>query len=69
MRQEGVCYSPRKGIPPIRDPTTGKGKFNLTKHFMKLFKFFFYSFFFLFLYIYILFFSFLQLFKSEMRMR
>lgn len=24
MRQEGICYSPRKGIPPIRDPTTGK---------------------------------------------
>ncbi|OAD60741.1 Serine/threonine-protein kinase SMG1 [Eufriesea mexicana] len=24
MRQEGVCYSPRKGIPPTRDPTTGK---------------------------------------------
>lgn len=26
LRQEGVCYSPRKGIPLTRDPTTGKGK-------------------------------------------
>ncbi|KOX79166.1 Serine/threonine-protein kinase SMG1 [Melipona quadrifasciata] len=24
MRQEGICYSPRKGVPPTRDPTTGK---------------------------------------------
>ncbi|XP_076757575.1 serine/threonine-protein kinase Smg1 isoform X3 [Xylocopa sonorina] len=24
IRQEGVCYSPRKEIPPTRDPTTGK---------------------------------------------
>lgn len=60
MRQEGVCYSPRKGIPPIRDPTTGKGKFNLTKHFMKLFKFFFipFSFFFyIYTYFFFLFYS------------
>lgn len=26
MRQEGICYSPRKGVPPTRDPTTGKGE-------------------------------------------
>lgn len=26
MRQEGVCYSPKKGIPLNRDPTTGKGE-------------------------------------------
>ncbi|CAK9817618.1 Serine/threonine-protein kinase SMG1 [Anthophora quadrimaculata] len=24
IRQEGMCYSPRKGIPLTRDPTTGK---------------------------------------------
>ncbi|XP_034180761.2 serine/threonine-protein kinase Smg1 isoform X1 [Osmia lignaria lignaria] len=24
IRQEGVCYSPRKGVPLARDPTTGK---------------------------------------------
>lgn len=41
MRQEGVCYSPRKGIPPTRDPTTGKGEFSLTIDFHKIMKIFF----------------------------
>lgn len=26
IRQDSVCLSPRKGVPPARDPTTGKGK-------------------------------------------
>ena len=30
LRQDSVCLSPRKGIPLVRDPTTGKG----IKHFI-----------------------------------
>ena len=42
IRQDSVCFSPRKGVPaPARDPTTGKGKlFNFELSYInnKLFK-------------------------------